>query len=223
MPTDNPKISLYVPQQIYDHFKEFQSEQNLSMSQAGIVILAEYFGIEETIKEITRGATVGGVTLARFEELEKRLKEIEEKVNQIETNSKPPKIKNKSLDKILDKPLVKDNSIDRKSKKSQVESKQFNLIEEAEEKILITESLLSQRLGFSNPRSIGNKRRVFYKQTDIMDANINFSDWSKNKDPDKIGWQPIQQGKKSFEYTPSSKLSGELNSKLLKWIAKNQN
>lgn len=81
MPTDNPKISLYVPQQIYDRFKEFQEERKLSMSQAGIVILAEYFGLKETIKEITEGTTVGGVTLFEFQELKNKVFELEKKVD----------------------------------------------------------------------------------------------------------------------------------------------
>ena len=65
MPTDNPKISLYVPQVIYDRFSEFAKQQGLSMSQAGIVVLAEYFGLQEALKETTEGTTIGGVTLDR--------------------------------------------------------------------------------------------------------------------------------------------------------------
>ena len=81
MPTDNPKISLYVPQPIYDRFKEFQEQQGLSMSQAGIVILAEYFGLEETI-ENTAGASIGGVTLAELESIKLRLTALEKQLAQ---------------------------------------------------------------------------------------------------------------------------------------------
>lgn len=105
MPTDNPKISLYVPQQIYDRFKSFQEERELSMSQAGIMILAEYFGLQETIKEFTEGTTVGGVTLAEFQELKQKVLKLEsliddnrytgiainqETVEKNKTTSKPP-------------------------------------------------------------------------------------------------------------------------------------
>ena len=104
MPTDNPKISLYVPQQIYDRFRDFQQEQNLSMSQAGTVVLAEYFGLEETIKEITKGTTIGGVTLAEFEIIKKRLSQLENEIklrpvgglrigSQLELLSEPKSIK----------------------------------------------------------------------------------------------------------------------------------
>lgn len=62
MPTDNPKISAYVPQLVYDTFKQFQDERGISMSQAVIVILAEYFGIQQELKEFIEGSVVGGVT-----------------------------------------------------------------------------------------------------------------------------------------------------------------
>lgn len=93
MPTDNPKISLYVPQPIYDRFKSFQEERRLSMSQAGIVVLAEYFGIEETIKEITEGTTIGGVTLAEFKQLKERIEQLEKKVRQDKSTSSLPRSK----------------------------------------------------------------------------------------------------------------------------------
>jgi hypothetical protein len=58
MPTENPKISAYVPQIIYDRFKEFKEERKLSFSQAAIELFAEYFGInlaENPTKEFTGG------------------------------------------------------------------------------------------------------------------------------------------------------------------------
>lgn len=56
MPTENPKISAYVPQSIYDRFKQFQEERGLSMSQATTELIAEYFGInlkEEIANQFT--------------------------------------------------------------------------------------------------------------------------------------------------------------------------
>jgi hypothetical protein len=46
MSTENPKISAYVPQIIYDRFKQFQKDRSLSMSQAVIQLFAEYFDID---------------------------------------------------------------------------------------------------------------------------------------------------------------------------------
>ena len=50
MPTDNPKISSYVPQPIFDRFKEYQGENDCSMSQALALILSEYFGLQGVVR-----------------------------------------------------------------------------------------------------------------------------------------------------------------------------
>lgn len=58
MPTENPKISAYVPQVVYDRFKQFQTERELSMSQAVVELLVDYFGIDLTAnptREFTGG------------------------------------------------------------------------------------------------------------------------------------------------------------------------
>jgi hypothetical protein len=207
MPTDNPKISLYVPQQVYDRFKAFQEERKLSMSQAGIVIIAEYFGIEETIKEITEGTTVGGVTLAEFEKLKQRLEQVERQVEQSKTTSKLP-IKNQSIDK-----LIKDEP----NNLSEQQSNQLELIGEDVKSISV--DLLARRLGIKNSKSISNKRNEIYKNGN-PNAEANFYEWSQKKDIDSIGWKPIREGIK-FNYLPGTKLSSELLSKLQDWTANN--
>jgi hypothetical protein len=207
MPTDNPKISLYVPQQIYNRFKSFQEERKLSMSQAGIVIIAEYFGIEETIKEITEGTTVGGVTLAEFEKLKQRLEQVERQVEQSKTTSKLP-VKNQSIDK-----LIKDEP----NNLSEQQPNQLELIGEDVKSISV--DLLARRLGIKNSKSINNKRNEIYKNGN-PNAEANFYEWSQKKDIDSIGWKPIREGIK-FNYLPGSKLPSELLSKLQDWIANN--
>ena len=231
MPTDNPKISLYVPQQIYDRFKEFQKEQGLSMSQAGIVILAEYFGIKETIKEITQGTTVGGVTLGEFEELKRKFSELEGKVNsirfdnlqhdvvdnkkpveQLEITSKPPKIKNQNINKIL-----VDAS---KNFSPKLTGEQLELIEENKKVDSISNTLLAKRLGFKNPVSLSNKKNNLYKNNN-PNADSEFYIWTQQKDFDGIGWKPIKQGKR-VNYVPVGQLSSKLQSRLQQWITNNQ-
>ena len=59
MPTENPKVSAYVPQPIYDHLLEFKSERGLSVSQAVTAILEDYFGLGKV-----------DATAQRLEELE---------------------------------------------------------------------------------------------------------------------------------------------------------
>lgn len=56
MPTENPKISAYVPQIVYDRFKQYQDERQLSMSQAVAQLITEYFGIDLS-KNITEQST----------------------------------------------------------------------------------------------------------------------------------------------------------------------
>ena len=205
MPTDNPKISLYVPQQIYDRFKTFQEERKLSMSQAGIVILAEYFGIEETIKEIIEGTTVGGITLSEFEQLKQRIEQLEKRVEQNETTSKPL-IKNQNIDRLITSKLS-----------SSAKQDQLELIRKNVESISV--ELLAKRLGIKNPKTISNKKSEVYKNSN-PNAENEFCEWSRQKDLDAISWRPIKEGRRT-KYVPTSELSEELLSKLQTWISQN--
>lgn len=45
MPTENPKVSGYVPPVVFDRLMQFKSERGLSVSQAITVALEEYFGL----------------------------------------------------------------------------------------------------------------------------------------------------------------------------------
>ena len=45
MPTENPKVSGYIPQVVYDQLMQFKSERGLSVSQAVTAILEEHFGL----------------------------------------------------------------------------------------------------------------------------------------------------------------------------------
>ncbi len=92
MPTENPKISAYVPQVLYDRFKQFQEERGLSMSQAAIELLAEYFDInlaDNSTKEYTGGLPS---RITQLEQLISDLKQsyvyLSEKVDLIQSTSK---------------------------------------------------------------------------------------------------------------------------------------
>lgn len=207
MPTDNPKISLYVPQQIFDRFKSFQEERKLSMSQAGIVIIAEYFGIEESIKEITEGTTIGGVTLAEFENLKQRLEKLEEQVERSKTTSNLL-VENQDIDKLIESKPVRS-----------LEQHQNQLELTGEENISISVDLLAKRLGIKNSKSVGNKRNEIYKN-DSLDAEDKFCEWTRKKDFDDIGWKPVKEGIK-INYVLKDELPKELLSKLKKWITEN--
>jgi hypothetical protein len=191
MPTDNPKISLYVPQQVFDRFKSFQEERKLSMSQAGIVILAEYFGIKETIKEITEGTTIGGVTLTEFEQLKRKIVELEKFI--------------KSDQQVLNKTVFAEK--EKVEPEKSTSSPQLKLISE-EASLTVTAAILAKRFGLKT-NSVSSAK----SKTDIE----GFRQWSKSKDPDNIGWIP----KNKKDIISEEGLSSELLSKLQKWIADN--
>ena len=209
MPTKKPKISSYVPQQIYDHFLEFQEERDLSMSQAVMVILAEYFGIEETIKEITEGTTVGGVTLAEFQQLKQKVVELENAflsdknkiVEQNKTTGEPP-IENETEPKRSTSELPK-NGLKKDSKSEFTLSPHPNL-----KKVSVSTKILALRLGVK-VNSISSAKAKKDEQ--------GFSEWSREKDPDNVTWIP--QTKRTF--VNKETLSDELLSKLQKWIIDN--
>jgi hypothetical protein len=69
MSTNNPKVSAYIPQHIYDSFKLFCEQRGVSMSQAVAVIFAEYFGLDSSVdqKSSTSGLLVERVGLLEQE------------------------------------------------------------------------------------------------------------------------------------------------------------
>jgi deoxyribodipyrimidine photolyase-like uncharacterized protein len=190
MPTENPKISLYVPQHIYDRFMEYKEESGLSMSQAGTVLLAEYFGLEETIKDITEGVTIGGVTLDRVERIEQELKELKEQVNNLvnwyKSTSKPLDDSISSLQGEL--PLSINHVIVKD--------------------IILSSNSLAKRLKQDSVISITNRSRKSEKD---------FYDWSKSQDPDGIAWTMKKVNGKPYYY-PDKSTSSELLGKLEDWM-----
>lgn len=189
MPTDNPKISSYVPQQIYDHFKEYQKQNKLTMSQTVIVILAEYFGLKETLKETNSSSPIGGVTLSAFEELQKRLEKVESEVEYLRS--------------------TKNNLEIREEVKDQKESSsQLSLLDKLpNKKYEFMGKDLAIRLGISSGR-LSTRRKE-------MQSN-DFQEWTSQQDPNNIKWTYEEKVHgKGFIYIPLTDNS-ELLSKLYK-------
>jgi hypothetical protein len=70
MPTNNPKVSAYISQDIFDRFQSFYKEKKLSMSQAVAVIFTDYFEIEPQVN------SSGGLLLDRIKDLELKVDEL---------------------------------------------------------------------------------------------------------------------------------------------------
>nr|AAA25516.1 ORF [Nostoc sp.] len=75
MATANPKISAYVPQVVYDRFKEFKEEHKLSFSQAAIKVFADYFGVDLSTNSIQQNT---GTLLSRLLELEQIVSDLKQ-------------------------------------------------------------------------------------------------------------------------------------------------
>lgn len=235
MSTDNPKISFYVSQKIYDRFKEFKKKQekelskSLSISEVGQIILAEYFGLPETIKKFTEGTSIGGVTLADFKKLKSELEDLKDKVITLDRQYLKGKVEQRNS---IDNPLIVDNNkkkqlaIEDVLKQTDLSKKGVSSIEKISEtfsssEIFINSHLLAKRLGLKNVQSLNNKKCLIYKDKE-HDANLKFSEWSKGKDIDGIGWKAVKQGKRKTVYSPYQEISNELLSSLNRWITQNQ-
>lgn len=83
MPTDNPKVSAYVPQRLKDRLSDFRTERSVSESQAVTIILAEYFGLPQMVKSSEADTEVGGVTVSRVESLENAISTISKELSQL--------------------------------------------------------------------------------------------------------------------------------------------
>lgn len=171
------------------------------MSQAVTVILAEYFGLEQS------AAAPGGLLLERLERVESLgglIGELLERVTVIEAKlggsvSEPlvNRIRKESLQPNYT-PLLREAARKRKEDRKQFTSE---LPSESLE-IRLGWDVIVKRLGASKS-TIERKKSVF-------------EEWSEEKDPDGISWQMLKDGHK-LVFAPSSLDSG-LKSKLLEWL-----
>ena len=104
MPTDNPKVSGYVPQAVYNRLIQFKDEQGISISQAVTIVLAEYFGVET---EIDMPTFVGGVTLARVNDLEEKVAQLQKAFQLSEASELSNKLSDEPLTNTQSEPLKK--------------------------------------------------------------------------------------------------------------------
>lgn len=138
MSTDKPKVSAYVPQIIKDRLIQFRDEYRLSSeSEALTTILAQYFGIEGTTIKSTEKSTVGGVTLAEFEDMKAKIASLLERVDYLESTSRLPELK-----------------------QEQEVSSQLILLEPTVEFQPVSGHKLSARFGLNKDTAAGKKRKL---------------------------------------------------------------
>lgn len=197
MATKNPKISAYVPQEVFDRFQAFQEERGLSASKAVTAILCDYFGIEQTTS-----SSPSGIRITDFEELKRNFQLLNEQVQilQEKVDSQPiyqdasfipaedkslePKLDIDSLPSFLDSELLESSS---------------EPLQEKATGITPLPSVLSgkefaKHLSISSSKLSAMKRSVSRQQ---------FIEWSKELDSDSRSWdyRPKQKGK-GVEYFP---------------------
>jgi len=228
MTTNNPKISAYVPQAVYDRFEQFRKESGLSMSQSAIVIFAKYFGLEDIAKGVTGEITTDNSALDRIKVLESQVDDLYKRFSELQSKSvdEPsilvgietevePMITNANenvLGELFSElPIQKVDESD-----TGISSLQGELLKEPLIQINpIKGKTLAKRLISPKTREgIG----ASLLSTENKRATDDFYQWTMKLDVDNIGWE--YKGR-TVGYVPVGYLSGELESKLLKWIQEN--
>lgn len=202
MPTENPKVSAYVPQAIKDRLIQFREERNISESQAVTIILAEYFEMTEVLGRFSGEA--GGVTLAGMEAIESKLASFVEQVE-----SRLTALENTTQNK---SELLVEPSTETKLQDQDVSEIPLNLLGEPLQKISPIPGIKLSKLRFGRPEAAiaGIKRSKSVEE---------LTEWTRKYDPDGIAWKFVESPMKG--YVPVEELSSELKSKLLSWIKEN--
>jgi hypothetical protein len=229
MTTNNPKISAYVPQAVYDRFEQFRKESGLSMSQSAIVIFAKYFGLEDIANGVAGEITTDNSALDRIKILESQVDDLYKKFSELEDESSSE----------LSSPIVLEETKEASDSLSEdIPSEPLNElpIQKGDTPSLSLDGLqgelLSEPLAQVQINPIrGNilARRLIQpeKKEQIPESKLStenkksidhFYQWTMSLDIDHIGWE--YKGRK-IGYIPVGELSSELHSKLLKWIQEN--
>jgi hypothetical protein len=189
MGTNNPKVSAYVPQPLKDRLAKFRKDNNdISESQAVTIILAEYFQMEQLVEQAVNKTSVGGVTLARMEALEQQVQQLlREKLLDVGLPSEP-------LHEVpvVEEILARTDEITRRLEL--VESQLTELkVEESQERSVSTGEL-AKRLQVDSSTVSHRKLKP------------DFTEWTRGKDPDGIGWIVLKSGR----CKPETDLPGDL-------------
>ena len=217
MPTTNPKVSGYVPQNIYNRLQDFCNEKNLSISQGITAILTQYFDLGQ----VDQKNTTNGLPMERLELLEREFKDFKQFVEQhlqisdihtqncFEVVRSEPKIDHSKLN-LLEPGDSLLSSLPSELPREQASSSvvQSELLKQITP---ITGVKLSiSRFGLSKDTVAQAKRNKNAKD---------FNNWTKKCDPDGIPWKWVDKPSKG--YVPNGELPSEPLSRLLEWIRAN--
>ena len=237
MATENPKVSAYVPQVLKDKLTEFREKKgNISESQAVIVVLAEYFGIEQVLDRASEGVVVGGVTLARIETIESQLTELRLLVDKLVRDNLKEHDKSRLPSDLLGG-IEEGKGLEQINPASSPFSDSLNFqVEETSQQqedsqqLDLFSSSLSELPGEPSDKikPISGKKlsRLRFRLSESTVAGAkksksleDFIKWTCEKDPDGIAWKQVNNP--SIGYVPTEELPSELKSKLLKWMSRN--
>ena len=243
MATDNPKISGYVPQEIFDCLLEFKEKRSLkSVSLALTVLLSEYFQVDQKVDR--QSSLLSGsdfVSREQFESLENKFSElsssllgeldklVEQKISSLRGElilSSPKSIEVQTVN--VESEPQEDNShlqldlidsvLDSRDLKVDTQFSQPSL--ERSNFILSepSESLSGQRLAkrLSITTSTLSSRKMELLEQD-------FYNWLQEKDPDKISWRSSGSDlkKRVSGWIPAKDTPSELLSRLKEWVDSN--
>ena len=219
MSSSNPKVSAYVPKNIFDIFRHFYVEKNMSMSQAVTVIFSEYFQVEP------HQSLPSGLLSSRVEKLEYeisalssldhaslskllvRVKFLEDALSKFDSSLGIKPLSELSMGSLSSEPQVDEN-----------DSSQDTIIKSLKTKPEIPKSLqlfpddIGRNTDFNTVDTLNGTqlaKRLGISQSMISKyKEINgLAEWSKRKDPQAIAWSYNSVSKKFSPIKPAG--SGE--------------
>ena len=238
MPTNNPKVSAYVPQHIFDRFKAFYGERQLSMSQAIAVILSEYFQLDQQVNHDSK--LLGSLLTDRLTTLEDKLISLEnyqsESTSELLSEFRNLTTRVSSLEQNLDS----SNKINSQSKahpnqlsllETDYQSDHAEVTKSSEPDGSLLSNLPSKPTDISSFQPLSGKFLALRLnvQTGSLSANKTkmkegrFHDWLREKDPDGIQWKFIEKTEDNpSSYVPIADTPSELLDRLLTWLGHNK-
>jgi hypothetical protein len=253
MATENPKVSGYVPQVVFDCLQDFKEKRSLkSISLALTVALSEYFQVDYKVDHQSSLLSTGNyVSKEQFEALETRFSELSSgllseisslrrelllslsksiEIQTVNVESEPSSelpnepLKDELLSELPDELLGDKPPSELKSDLPQLELQIGDPV--LEQDTSVTSFLLSGQ-HLAKRLSIANNAVSAKKREALKEESLiqDFYNWLQDKDPDGISWVPMGGSLKGYSkgWIPSEDTPSELLSRLQEWLLANPN